>query len=121
MIQFSQGETIKLQVPFSNEDGSPVDFSTATSIRAYFVIKEVIASKFQDATLESPISGYGSIVQVDAYTLEFDITNEISKALPVGNITISVGTIFPTGKEEYLKEDAATVTKGYVLRQESYT
>jgi len=120
MVTFSQGETILLQVPFSTEGGTPVDFSTATSIRAYFLVKGKRVFSFMETTLETAITGYGSLTIENPYTLNFDISQAISKTLPIGELTIAVGAIFPTSKDEYLKQGAALITEGFVLKNETY-
>lgn len=122
MIKFSQGESLALTVPFVDGNGYPIDLidTTLTSLRAYFIIKDTVVSKFTDPLIEL-ITGYGIINIVDANTLEFEITSEISKSLPIGNLSISVGYINLDGYFEVMNTDVATVEKGYVLKEEIYT
>lgn len=121
MVNFSQGESIVLEVSFTDENGTPIDLVTIapTSLRAYFIIKDCVAAKFTDPLLEV-LTGYGDITIVNAYTLQFNVTASISKTLPVGELTVNVGYKNVNGDFEVSKSAVAVVNKGYVLKDEIY-
>jgi len=126
MANFRQGEDLILEITVLDNNNEKVSLTFAGAIRVGFNIKNQIVQKYMDISLESPISGYGSVSVdfSDDSKLNVLVTREQSKDFPIGELTATVLIEFAdTALEGIVNEYTYTignVLKGY-LKDEDLT
>ena len=119
-INFKQGEDLIVQIPVYDTNFQLVDISNADKVRVAFIIKDGVAKKFLDYTLEPNISGYGVCYanNLDPTIVDVYVTREISRDLPVGQLSARILVEFPDTllnniAVEYVAE-VGSVLQGYL-------